>query len=100
MISREKEIVDAVVEIVKNKLDPDRIFLFGSRAKGSNGQSADFDIAIEAKKPSISTQREINEKIDEISGLYKVDVVYMDSIDDEFKNIILESGEIIYEQRA
>ena len=100
MENREAEIVNATVEIIKKYVNPLRIILFGSRAKGNNAKHADFDFAVECRKPQISIQQEINEEIEKISGLYKVDIVYMPSVDKEFKEIILKTGRVIYERGA
>lgn len=96
MNNREKEILESVVEILKRELNPPRIILFGSRAKGNNGEHADFDFAVEVKRPNVSVQRKIAEEIEEISGLYKIDVVYMLSVDDEFREIIEKTGRVVY----
>jgi len=44
--------------------------------------------------------RELREKLEEISGLYKVDIVFLESVDKEFKDIILKRGKILYERCA
>ncbi len=99
MTKREKEIIDGVVEILKDHLDPSRIILFGSRAKQTHHMASDFDFAVDMKKPGISIQREINSKIEEASGLYAVDIVYLRSIEDEFRRLIVKTGRVIYERR-
>jgi len=97
---REKDILQQSIKIIKDVLNPTRIILFGSRAKKTNDPHADFDFAIDCEKPSISIQREINDRIEKISGLYKVDIVYIPSVDEEFKNIILKTGTTTYEKRT
>ena len=97
-MDREAEIIKNTVEIIKNYCHPSKIILFGSRAQEKNHCHADFDFAVDIKKPSISMQREIRNAIDKISGLYKVDIVYLLSIDKEFKNIILQTGKVLYER--
>ncbi len=100
MNGREKEILESVIGVLKRELNPPRIILFGSRAKGNNGERADFDFAVEVKRPNISVQRKIAEEIEKISGLYKVDVVYMLSVDDEFREIIEKTGRVVYGRGA
>ncbi|MBU1367189.1 MAG: nucleotidyltransferase domain-containing protein [Candidatus Omnitrophica bacterium] len=100
MNAREEEIVNGVIEILRRYLDVTCVILFGSRAKGNNGHGADFDFAVNREKPQISLQRQINEEIEKISGLYKVDIVYLLSVSKEFKDIILETGKVVYEKRA
>jgi len=96
---RHKKIIKSACSILVKSLGPSKIILFGSRAKGSHGRHSDFDFALDCKKPSISTQRRINDEIDKVSGLYKVDIIYLDSVNKEFKDIILKTGKVIYESR-
>lgn len=100
MDKRETEIVRATIDILKKHLDLSKVILFGSRAKGNKNKHADFDFAVDSEQPPLSVQREINEEIEKISGLYKVDIVYIPSVDEEFKNIIKETGKLIYEKRT
>ena len=99
MTERENEVLRQTVERLKKYLAPSQIILFGSRAKkNSNNNHADFDFAVDSKKPEISMQRELKEAIDEVRGLYKVDIVYMPSVDEEFKKIIMKTGRVVYER--
>lgn len=54
---------------------------------------------MDSPKPELRTQREILEAIEEFSGLYKVDVIYLGHVDPEFRGIILKTGKVIYEKR-
>ena len=100
MDKREKEILEGSVEVLRKYLNPSKIILFGSRAKGNKDRHADFDFAVDSKRPHISVQRKIREDIERTSGLYKVDIVYMLSVDEEFKDIIVKTGQVIYERRS
>ena len=99
-MDREIEIIEKTIEILKKYFSPSKIILFGSRAQGKHYRHADFDFAIDIKKPSITLQRELHEAIDKISGLYKIDIVYLLSVEEEFKNIILQTGKILYENKT
>lgn len=99
MNARHEEIVSSVTDILKRRLNPSKIILFGSRAKGISSRHADFDFALDCPKPSLSVERKIKEEIDQASGLYKVDIVYLDSVDEEFKKIIFKTGKVIYESK-
>lgn len=98
MNNREKEIISNTVDILKKHLNPAKIILFGSRVKGLNTEQADFDFAVDSPRPEISIQRRIIDEIEKKSGLYKVDIVYLPSIDKKFKEIILNTGRVIYEK--
>lgn len=100
MNKREIDITQKVVDILKGFLNPPRIIIFGSRAKGNNQKHSDFDFAIESSKPSLTIERKIREEIEKISGLYKIDIIYLDSVDKDFREIVLKTGKVIYERRA
>lgn len=100
MDARYNEIIHKIVEILKRFLEPSRIILFGSRAKGKNSRHSDFDFALTCSRPPISIERKIKEEIEKVSGLYKVDVVYLDSVEEDFRKIILNTGKVVYERRT
>ncbi len=94
------EMLSGIINILVDAFKPKIILLFGSRAKGKNSKNADFDIAVDTKIPDIRTERKIKEKIEKIAGLYRIDVVYLKSVNEEFREIILKSGKVIYEERT
>ena len=98
MTAREKQILNSALNILKESLNPSRVILFGSRGKDIAGISSDFDFAVDCDGVNLEMKREIKESIEAISGLYKVDVVYLNEIEKDFKDIILKSGKVIYER--
>lgn len=97
---REESIIDDVVSLLRKDIGPDRILLFGSRAEEKHNPGSDFDIALDGKKISVRKMRELREKLEEISGLHKVDIIFLESVDKEFKDIVLKKGKILYERCA
>ena len=95
---RENEVLREVIKILKEMLSPQRIILFGSRAKGKYRKGADFDFALDLKRPELELARKIEEKIEGIAGLYGVDIVYLKSVDEGFRKIIQKTGEVVYER--
>ncbi len=96
---REKQILNNIVEILKTRFNPEKIILFGSRAKKEEKSRSDFDIALNEKKPSIGEIRKLKREIEQVSGLYKVDVIFLKSVEKDFRDIILKTGRIIYDKR-
>jgi uncharacterized protein len=96
---REEIIMIETLGILKRYINPGRIVLFGSRAKGTNTLGSDFDFAVDTKKPQLKIIRKITEEIDKMCGLYSIDIVYLKSVDDGFKNLILKQGKVVYERR-
>ena len=97
---REEIIIGNIVSLIRKDIGPDRMLLFGSRTEGRHGPGSDFDIALDGKKISVRKMRELREKLEEVSGLHKVDIIFLESVDKEFKDIILKKGEILYERCA
>lgn len=70
-----------IENILKNIIDlctqfsADRVILFGSRAKGTNTDRSDIDIAVRGVK----NIWELQEKLEEIPTLYKIDLVDLDT---------------------
>jgi len=52
-----KQLVDTIVR----EVDPDRIILFGSRARGDNEQQSDFDICV--LKTGVSHRRKLAKQL-------------------------------------
>lgn len=100
MTDREKNILNSIALILDKHLRPGKIMLFGSRTKGNYYGNPDFDVAVDQKKVDIRKHRKIMEDIEAAVGLYKVDIVYLESVDEFFKDIILKTGETIYERRS
>ena len=44
--------------------------------------------------------RKIKEEIDSAYGLYKVDIVFLSSVDKSFKELVLITGKVIYERNS
>jgi len=97
---REKEVLEKIVSLLKESLNPGLIVLFGSRAGEKHSAGSDFDIAVDCNKIDVREMRELKEKLKEISGLYKVDIIFLESVDREFKDIIIRRGKILYERCA
>jgi len=97
---REEEILNRIVSLLRKDIKPKRVILFGSRAAGKYNPGSDFDIALDGKKIDVRRMRELKEKLEEVSGLHKVDIIFLGSVDREFKNIILKRGKILYERRT
>ncbi|MEK7287911.1 MAG: nucleotidyltransferase domain-containing protein [Elusimicrobiota bacterium] len=90
--SREKEIVQQALFILRRRLKAKKIFLFGSRAKGTAGPGADFDFALDLARPVEDISRLIEREMEAAAGLYHIDIVYLKSADPDFRDLILRTG--------
>lgn len=95
---REQEIVEKIVNLLKKYVNPGKMILFGSRAKNHKESRSDFDIALNIKKPSVQKRRKLRREMDKITGLYKIDIIYLKSVEEEFRDIVLKTGRVIYEK--
>lgn len=81
---------------IKYKIE--KIVLFGSRARGDNSTTSDYDIAVFKNGLSPIDKALLCSDIEEINTLKKIDVVFIDgNLDDKFMENIKEEGVIIYE---
>ncbi|RPI16853.1 MAG: nucleotidyltransferase domain-containing protein [Ignavibacteriae bacterium] len=98
MSEREKQILNNSASVIKEYLNHARILLFVSRAKGTSGKNSDFDFAVDSRKPDLKTLEKFYEKLDDIAGLYSIDLVFLNDVDTGFRNIILKNCKILYER--
>ncbi len=85
-----------IIKILTKEIKPKSLILFGSRGKGTASINSDYDIAVDSELLTITEKRKLKEKIEEILGLYKIDLIFLKEIDADFKNLILKTGKIIY----
>jgi Nucleotidyltransferase domain. len=92
----EKIINDVVYVLVENYSQKNITF---SRAKGENKPYSDIDLAVELKQNvDFRLKRKIKELIEDISGIYSVDIIYLNECSENFKNIVYETGKVLYEK--
>jgi len=87
-ILSQPEILKKNIEKVKTECNPDKIILFGSRARGDAHKRADIDIAVENPKKTISSL--------DING--PLDIVDLKNANSNLKNQIEREGVRIYER--
>ena len=84
------EVLKKITEKIKKECDPDKIILFGSRARGDAHKNADIDIAVENPKKPISS-------IDISASL---DIVDLKNANSDLTARINREGVIIYERKS
>lgn len=88
------EVLQGVVNICKKYLATE-VVLFGSRAKGTARERSDIDIAISG----VSDIDGLQEEIDDLPTLYKIDLVDLDSCGNQLLlEDIRQYGRKIYEK--
>jgi uncharacterized protein len=92
MVEHDKEVITT---IIKRYLPTALIYLFGSRARKDHSATSDFDIAIDAmKKIDELTLSAIRDGIEESTIPFKVDIIDLHAITDDFKKKILTEGKL------
>ncbi len=87
-----EEILRQAAAIIRSELKGDcRVFLFGSRAKGMYDEKSDIDIGILSDTRITGKQWvTIQEKLEKIPTLLKIDVVDFNTIDEGYKKSALK----------
>jgi uncharacterized protein len=67
--------LDAMVSILKNKSQIDEVVLFGSRAKGTQSNGSDIDIALKGHKLVLDELLELYLELESLGLPYKIDLV-------------------------
>ena len=94
----EERLINAIVDVLISYLKPERIILFGSRAKTGAHEYSDFDIAVEGVDMDIRTERTVKEILDEEMKIYTVDLINLDKADNEFRDLVYKTGKVLYER--
>lgn len=91
--------VAAVVEVLQRYPEVERVWLFGSRARGDARPRADLDIAVSA--PGVRDRHrwsEIAAAVDSADTLLMIDLVRLEDANSRLRGEILASGRIVYER--
>lgn len=86
-----KEILNKMVEYLKNEINPFAIILFGSYSRNTQNKESDIDIAIKGNNIDLQKIYELKQKLEDISQK-DVDLVDLDDISDVFRYEILMNG--------
>ena len=87
----DEKIKDKIIAVISALIPEARIYLFGSRARGTNGKYADIDITLDAGKPlSAVDVDEVKSMFQESNIMYKIDVVDIYQVSELMRNQILK----------
>ncbi len=98
-MQREEEIKNEITKIIlseKNNLSGCKVFYFGSRISRTHKERSDFDIGISSRSEiKRKTLFRLEEKLDSINTLYKIDLVNFSDVSDQFRNEATKRMEVI-----
>jgi nucleotidyltransferase substrate binding protein (TIGR01987 family) len=89
-----RELLDEIRKIILKHAKPDRIYLYGSRANGEATQTSDIDIAYHDKV--FKQDYLIEEEIQNLKTLTKIDVKNIAFTEERFRNRVLATGKVLY----
>jgi len=89
-----KELIDEIRKAILKHASPVRIYLYGSRATGEAGETSDIDIAYDDKE--CKGHHLIEEEIQKIPTLVKIDVKNIAFTEERFRNRAIATGKVIY----
>ena len=89
VIHLSEEEINTLRAILRAQLTNEKVFVFGSRAKGTHRATSDIDLAIQGNNPiSIATRSALEFAFSESSLPYRVDIVDLLTADESFRRII------------
>lgn len=94
--SPKNNIETLVVDAIVRRIQPQRIFLFGSRARGDAAERADYDFAIDDENMTSAQLAQIRTDVEELSTLLAIDIVWMNRANMILQQRILGEGKVIY----
>jgi len=73
-----------------------RLFFFGSRIRGNNSPRSDIDLGVETPQGlSPKTKLEIEEELQNLPILYKIDLVDFSNVSEDFRKTALKNVEYL-----
>lgn len=82
-----------IVALISALVPKAKIYLFGSRARGTHSPGSDIDIALDAgEQLPFSLVGEVRSILEATNILYKIEVVDFHSVSDDMRASILDEG--------
>lgn len=101
MMRREDTIKNEIKNAIlseKERLTGFKVFFFGSRVSGTCRERSDYDIGLSGNTDlDLHTFFRLEEKLDAINTLYKIDLVNFSDVSDEFRKEAMKDMEVIIE---
>jgi predicted nucleotidyltransferase len=78
-----EQTVNKIISILEQQPELEEAILFGSRAKGTNREGSDIDIALKGNKLNFQTIKKIELRLDEQLLPYEINLVLYKSIENQ-----------------
>jgi predicted nucleotidyltransferase len=90
-----KELLGQIVDAIVRHVNPTKIILYGSRARGDYRVTSDIDIAVDCEDGESFIRTAID---DEVRTLLKLDIVDIGRVNGNLRREIEGEGIVIYEK--
>ena len=87
-----------IVAMLRSVPEVERVYLFGSRARGDHRPRADLDVAISCPTATERQWLKIWDLIEDTETLLAIDLVRLEDVSADLKTRILAEGRVIYER--
>lgn len=95
IMSINQETKNKIIALISALIPEAKIYLFGSRARGTAKQWSDIDIALDAGTPlDINRVSEVKDVLEALSIPYRVDIVDIFQVDETMKQAIMKDKQI------
>jgi predicted nucleotidyltransferase len=93
-----EKLKEEILKILSKYLDLNhyKVFFFGSRVTGRCDERSDIDIGLEGPEIPSHIKIQIEEELENLPILYKIDLVDFRKASEEFKKVAKEKVEYIY----
>ena len=99
-MSREEQILLLIVQCIAkfgDSLKGHQVLLIGSRANGTARPKSDFDLGVIGPKPlPLKTFHEIEEALENLPTLFRIDWVDLNKVSEYFRLNALSEGKVIH----
>jgi predicted nucleotidyltransferase len=94
-IGLSRELLEQIVDAIVRQVNPKKIIIYGSRARGDYAATSDIDIAVECDNGKEFYRCVID---DEVRTLLKLDIVDLNEVNGRVRDEIEREGLLIYEK--
>lgn len=91
-------VANLALEVLVRLARPKRVWLFGSRARGENDASSDYDFALEGSELLPEDRWRLSEALESLRTLRHFDVVWLELASALLKEEISQEGICLYER--
>lgn len=91
-------LIQVIKNIILEHANPDRIYLYGSQASGEAEEGSDIDIAFDDPDIGFEQLDAIEQAINELETLQKIDVKNLAHTSGRFQNRVKSTGKVLYSQ--